>query len=117
MLKRMSPGSVIIDIAIDQGGCAETSSPTTHTDPTYFVEGVQHYCVTNMPGACARTATQALTNATMSDALKIANQGYRKALLQSPGLRDGLNVCLGHITNEPVASDLGYPYVEPMKML
>lgn len=117
MLKRMSPGSVIIDIAIDQGGCAETSRPTTHTDPTYFVDGIQHYCVTNMPGACARTATQALTNATMSDALKIANQGYRKALLQSPGLRDGLNVCLGHITNEPVASDLGYPYVEPMKML
>ncbi len=117
MLKNMAPGSVIVDVAIDQGGCTETSKPTTHTDPTYVVDGVIHYCVTNMPGACARTATQALTNATMSDALKIANLGYRKALLEDRGLRDGLNVCLGHVTNENVASDLGYAYVEPTKML
>lgn len=117
MLKSMNPGSVIVDVAIDQGGCTETSKPTTHSDPTYVVDGVIHYCVTNMPGACGRTATQALTNATMTAALKIANLGYRQALLEDEGLRNGLNVCLGHITNEPVASDLGYPFVDPMTML
>ena len=103
MLKRMTPGSVIVDISIDQGGCTETSKPTTHTHPTYVVDGIIHYCVTNMPGACGRTATQALTNATMSAALRIANLGYKKALLEDAGLRNGLNVCLGHITNEHVA--------------
>lgn len=117
MVKQMSPGSVIVDVAIDQGGCVETAKPTTHADPTYVVDGVVHYCVTNMPGACARTATQALTNATMDDALMIANKGYKRALLENPGLCNGLNVCLGHVTNAPVAADLGYPYVPPEKLL
>lgn len=117
MIKKMASGSVIVDVAIDQGGCAETSKPTTHTEPTYVVDGVVHYCVTNMPGACALTATKALTNATMDYALKIANKGYKQALKENPGLRDGLNVCLGHVTNGPVAHDLGYDYVAPESLL
>lgn len=117
MIKKMTPGSVIVDVAIDQGGCSETSRPTTHTDPTYVVDGVVHYCVTNMPGACALTATRALTNATMDYALKIANKGYKQALKENSGLRDGLNVCLGHVTNEHVADDLGYKYVPPIELL
>ncbi len=117
MIKKMSAGSVLVDVAIDQGGCAETSRPTTHTTPTYVVDGVVHYCVTNMPGACALTSTQALTNATMDYAMKIADKGYKQALYDHPGLRDGLNVCLGLVTNESVASDLGYPYTPPMKVL
>lgn len=117
MISKMMPHSVFVDVAIDQGGCSETSRPTTHTDPTYIVDNVVHYCVTNMPGACARTSTQALTNATMEYALKIANSGYKKALMDHPGLRNGLNVCLGHVTNEHVAEDLNYPYVPAEKML
>lgn len=117
MIKKMSPGSVLIDVAIDQGGCAETSKPTTHGDPTYVVDGVVHYCVTNMPGACARTSTQALTNATGDYALIIANKGWKKALSDHIGLRQGLNVCYGHVTNESVAHDLGHPYVPPEKLL
>lgn len=117
MLKQMSPGSVIVDVAIDQGGCVETAKPTTHAHPTYVVDGVVHYCVTNMPGACARTSTLALTQVTMDYALAIANKGYVKALMDNPGLRAGLNVCLGHITNEHVAHDLNYPYVAPEKVL
>lgn len=111
MIAKMTPGSVICDAAIDQGGCSETSRPTTHANPTYLVDEVVHYCVTNMPGACARTATQALTNATLHYALKIANKGYKQALLDDPGLCNGLNVCFGKITNESVAMDLGYKYV------
>lgn len=117
MIQQMSPGSVIVDVAIDQGGCTETSRPTTHADPTYVVDGVVHYCVTNMPGACARTSTQALTNATMDYALLIANKGYKQALKENTGLRNGLNVCLGHVTNESVAADLGHPYVPAENML
>lgn len=117
MVRKMSPGSVIVDPSIDQGGCSETSKPTTHDDPDYVVDGVVHYCVTNMPGACALTATRALTNATLDYALKIANLGYINALREFPGLRDGLNVCLGHVTNEHVASDLGYPYVPANSLL
>jgi alanine dehydrogenase len=117
MVKKMSHGSVIVDVAIDQGGCVETARPTSHAHPTYVVDGVVHYCVTNMPGACARTATLALTQATMDYALAIANKGYVKALLDNPGLREGLNVCLGHVTNEHVAHDLNYPYVAPEKVL
>lgn len=112
MIRMMTPGSVIVDISIDQGGCFETSRPTTHENPTYTVEGITHYCVTNMPGACARTATEALTNATLRYILEIANKGWQKALKTS-GLQDGLNVCLGHVTNPHVAADLGYPYVPP----
>lgn len=117
MVKKMMPGSVIVDVAIDQGGCSETSRPTKHADPTYEVDGVIHYCVTNMPGACAHTSTQALTNATMDYALMIANQGWQKALRSHAGLREGLNVCLGQVTNKPVAEDLGYTYKPPMEML
>lgn len=117
MVKKMSPGSVIVDVAIDQGGCTETSRPTTHTEPTYEVDGVVHYCVTNMPGACARTSTQALTNATGEYALRIANNGWKKALAEHTGLRNGLNVCFGHVTNESVAHDLGYAYVPPEQLL
>lgn len=117
MIKKMAPGTVLVDVAIDQGGCAETSRPTTHADPTYVVDGVIHYCVTNMPGACALTSTKALTNATMDYALKIANKGYKQALKEHPGLLDGLNVCLGHVTNPYVAADLGYKYVSPKEFL
>ena len=117
MIKKMSAGSVIVDVAIDQGGCSETSKPTTHGDPTYVVDGVVHYCVTNMPGACARTSTQALTNATGDYALLIANKGWKKALADHAGLRQGLNVCNGHVTNESVAHDLGYTYVPAERLL
>jgi len=112
MLRKMEPGSVIVDVAIDQGGCFETSLPTTHAEPTYVVDGIVHYCVTNMPGACARTSTEALNNATLEYALTIANLGWQKAI-ELPGLRQGLNVCLGDITNPDVAAELGYSYVEP----
>ena len=117
MIQQMSPGSVIVDVAIDQGGCTETSRPTTHGNPTYVVDGIIHYCVTNMPGACARTSTQALTNATMDYALLIANKGYKAALLENHGLRQGLNVCHGHVTNEAVAHDLGYAFHAPERVL
>ncbi len=115
MISCMTPGSVVVDVAIDQGGCFETSRPTTHTSPTYFVDGVLHYCVTNMPGACALTATQALNNATVNYALVLANIGWRKAM-QIRGLDDGLNVCLGKVTNQSVAHDLGYEYVPINKL-
>lgn len=117
MVRTMTPGSVIVDVAIDQGGCAETSRPTTHDEPTYVVDGVIHYCVTNMPAVCARTSTQALTNATMSYALNLANKGWIQALIEDPGLRNGLNVCLGRVTNESVAHDLGFNYVPAEEVL
>jgi alanine dehydrogenase len=117
MLKKMMPGSVIVDVAIDQGGCTETSRPTSHSNPTYVVDGVVHYCVTNMPGACARTATQALTNATLPYALKIANLGYKQAMQEDTGLLMGLNVYHGHVTNKHVAHDLKYDYVSPQRLL
>lgn len=117
MIKQMHPGCVIVDVAIDQGGCSETSKPTSHANPTYLVDDVVHYCVTNMPGACARTSTLALTNATMDYALLIANKGYKKALLENKGLMDGLNICLGSVTNKSVAEDLGYEYVNPQSLL
>ncbi|WP_310450531.1 alanine dehydrogenase [Sulfuritalea sp.] len=111
MIRLMKPGSVLVDVAIDQGGCAETSHATTHQDPTYVVDGVIHYCVANMPGGVARTSTQALTNATLEHALAIANQGIRQALLRDGNLRNGLNVCGGSVTCEAVARELGHPYV------
>lgn len=117
MVKSMMPGSVLVDVAIDQGGCAETSKPTTHANPTYITDEVIHYCVTNMPGACAHTSTQALTNATTSYALMIANKGWKKALFDHKGLRQGLNVCKGKVTNESVAHDLGYVYVPVEEVL
>lgn len=116
-LKKMNPGSVIVDISIDQGGCCDTSKPTTHADPIYTVDGVIHYCVTNMPGACARTSTMALTNATLSYALDIANKGWKNALKESRFLKDGLNVCLGSVTNHAVAHDLNYTFTPPESFL
>ena len=117
MVRNMQKGSVIVDVSIDQGGCVETSKPTTHSSPTFIEEGVVHYCVTNMPGACARTATEALTNSTSQYVLKIANKGYKIALQEDHGLRNGLNVYRGHVTNEHVAFDLGLPYFPPEKVL
>lgn len=117
MVKQMSPGSVIVDVAIDQGGCVETARPTTHDNPTYVIDDVVHYCVTNMPGACARTSTQALTNATMDYAIEIANKGWQRAITENQGLRNGLNVCLGKVTNPFVAYDLGHEYVTPETLL
>jgi alanine dehydrogenase len=109
-VKAMKAGSVIVDVAIDQGGCAETSRPTTHSQPTYVVDGVVHYCVTNMPGAVARTSTFALSNMTTSFVLALADRGWRRALNENPHLRDGLNVHDGHVTYRAVADALKLPY-------
>ena len=117
MLKLMKPGSVLVDVSIDQGGCFETSHPTTHQAPTYSVDGIIHYCVANMPGGVARTSTFALTNATLPFALALANKGVTGALQDDPHLRNGLNVCRGMITHEAVAHDLGYTYVAPLSAL
>lgn len=110
MVKKMSKGSVIVDVAIDQGGCVETAKPTSHSMPTYVVHDVVHYCVTNMPGACARTSTEALTNATLPYALQIVKKGWKTALLDDAGFLLGLNVAFGQVTHPAVAFDLGYKY-------
>lgn len=117
MEKSMPHGSVVIDVSIDQGGCFETSRVTSHSEPTYEVDGIIHYGVPNMPGACARTSTQALTNATTPYILKLANMGYKEALRADPGFLLGLNICLGHVTHEGVAQDLGYTYTDPQTLL
>lgn len=117
MLKKMRPGSVLVDVSIDQGGCFETSRPTTHTDPTYVVDGIVHYCVANMPGAVARTSAFALNNATLPFVLALAGKGWRQALLDDPHLRHGLNVQAGAITCPPVAEALGYPSVDALTRL
>jgi alanine dehydrogenase len=117
VVKKMMKGSVIVDVAIDQGGCCETSKPTTHSNPTYLVDGVVHYCVTNMPGACARTSTIALTNATMTYALKLATLGLKRALKEDRGFMEGLNLYKGHVTNVNVAEALSLPYTAPEKVL
>jgi alanine dehydrogenase len=117
MIKDWKSGSVLVDVAIDQGGCAETSRPTTHADPTYIVDGVIHYCVANMPGGVARTSTFALNNATLPHLLAIADKGYKKALLDDYHLRNGLNVFRGKVTYKAVADDLGYPYEPAEKAL
>jgi len=111
MLKQMRPGSVVVDVAIDQGGCVETSKPTTHAHPTFVVDGVVHYCVANMPGAVPRTATLALNNATLPFVIVLANKGMKKALLDDEHLLNGLNVYKGRITHEGVANDLKVEYV------
>ncbi len=113
-LKQMKKGAVLVDVAIDQGGCFETSRATTHQDPTYVEEGVVHYCVANMPGGVARTSTFALTNATLPFILNLANKGYQQALKDDKHLLNGLNVHRGDITFEAVANNLGYPYVAPI---
>jgi alanine dehydrogenase len=113
MVKRMKAGSVIVDVAIDQGGCVETSRPTTHTDPVYKTDGILHYCVANMPGAFARTSTFALTNVTLPYAIRLADSGWRRAILESPDLSLGLNVAFGHVTHPAVAKAHGVAYVPP----
>jgi len=117
MIKSMKPGSVVADVAIDQGGCFETSHATTHADPTYVVDDVVHYCVANMPGAVARTSTMALNNATLPFTLQIANKGYKQALLDNIHLARGLNVHQGHITYKAVAEAHGYDFVETEQAL
>jgi alanine dehydrogenase len=111
MLKRMRPGSVVVDVAIDQGGCFETSRPTTHLEPTYTEEGIVHYCVANMPGAVPKTSTFALNNATLPYILNIVTKGVKLALLSDGHLLNGLNVHKGIVTYEAVARDLGYEYI------
>lgn len=113
----MRAGSVLVDVSIDQGGCSETSHPTTHSNPLYMDSGVVHYCVSNMPAAVARTATQALTHATFPYALQLANLGWQVALKNNPEMISGLNLCLGHVTHEAVAQDLGYPLIAPESLL
>jgi alanine dehydrogenase len=107
----MKPGAVLVDVAIDQGGCFETSRPTTHTDPTYEVDGITHYCVANMPGAVPVTSTYALTNATMPYVVQLANSGVQAAIAANAGLKDGVNVVAGKVTYAPVADAVGVPYV------
>jgi len=117
MVRQMRPGSVLVDIAIDQGGCFETSRPTTHAKPTYVEEDTVHYCVTNMPGAVARTSTIALNNATLPFALALANKGHRRALAEDSHLKQGLNVAGGRVTYKAVAEALGLPYTAPEEAL
>ena len=116
-LRLMRPGSVLVDVAIDQGGCFETSRPTTHQEPTYEVDGIIHYCVANMPGGVARTSTFALTNATLPHALALADKGVVQALLDDPNLRNGLNVHAGRLTYRAVADALNLPYTPPADAL
>jgi alanine dehydrogenase len=111
MLKDVPNGAVVVDVAVDQGGCIETTHPTTHSNPTYYVEGVLHYCVANMPGAVPRTSTFALTNATLPYALKLSNKGFLHAIADDPGLKEGVNTFAGECTYEAVALDQGIPYV------
>jgi alanine dehydrogenase len=117
LVKRMKKGSVIVDVAIDQGGCFETSHATTHADPTYVVDGVIHYCVANMPGGVPRTSTFALNNATLPFVLALADKGWKKALADDPYLKNGLNVAFGKVTCKPVADALGYEYAEPESVM
>ena len=113
MISRMKPGAALVDVAIDQGGCFETSKPTTHAEPTYIIDDVVHYCVANMPGAVPRTSTFALNNVTLPYILKLANKGYRQALADDLHLLPGLNVIHGKVTEAHVARHLGFEYVAP----
>ncbi len=117
LIGRMKPGSVVVDVAIDQGGCFETSRPTTHADPVYVIDGVTHYCVANMPGGVPRTSTFALNNATLPFVLALADKGWQKALGDDPHLKNGLNVAFGRVTCKPVADALGYKYAPPETVL
>lgn len=117
MIRSMQPGSVVVDVAIDQGGCFETSKPTTHQDPVYLVDGVIHYCVTNMPGNVARTSTFALTNVTLPYALNIAKRGLAEAVRRDPALAKGVNVCAGRITHPAVAAAIGGEPLDPLACL
>lgn len=115
MLKLMEPGTVMVDVAIDQGGCFETSRPTTHEDPVYYVDGILHYCVANIPGAVPRTSTLALTNATLPYAIQLADKGWRRAAQENPELALGLNVVEGKVVYKPVAEAWGLDY-EPLAL-
>ena len=117
LVAEMKPGAVIVDVAIDQGGCCETARATTHAQPTYRVDGVVHYCVANMPGAVPRTSTAALNNATLPFVLKLASLGWKRALAADPHLRAGLNVCAGRVTHPEVAAAIGLPYYDPAPLL
>ncbi len=117
MLKIMKRGSVIVDVAIDQGGCVETSKPTTHGDPTFIVDNVVHYCVANMPGGVPRTSTFALNTATLPYLVKLANKGYQKTLSEDKNFLAGLNVFKGQVTYKAVADAFGYEYIDPSKVL
>ncbi|MCU0723432.1 MAG: alanine dehydrogenase, partial [Planctomycetes bacterium] len=117
LLKQMKPGSVIVDVAVDQGGCVETCRPTTHAEPTFIVDGVVHYCVANMPGAVGRTSTYALSNATLPYALELANKGLRRAALENKEIARGVNVIDGRVTYEGVAAAFNLEYTNVMKML
>ena len=117
MLKNMKRGSVIVDVAIDQGGCVETSKPTTHAEPTYIVDDVVHYCVANMPGGVPRTSTLALNRATLPFLMKLADNGYEKALKEDKNFLEGLNVFKGEVTYEAVAKTFGLPFSDPIKVI
>ena len=117
MLAGMKPGAVMVDVAIDQGGCFETSRPTTHADPVYLVDGILHYCVANMPGAVPRTSTYALNHATLPFVKQLADRGVVRALAENAHLRNGLNICRGAVTRREVAEALGYPYTDPLDAL
>jgi alanine dehydrogenase len=117
IVRKMKPGSVVVDVAIDQGGCFETSRATTHDDPTYIVDGVIHYCVANMPGGVPRTSTFALNNATLPYVLEIADRGAKRALVSNAHLRNGLNVHAGKVTHKEVAQALGMKYVDALEAL
>jgi alanine dehydrogenase len=117
MLSAMEPGAVVVDVAIDQGGCFETSRPTTHADPVFTVDGIIHYCVANMPGAVPRTSTYALNHATLPFVKELADRGVGRALRDNEHLRNGLNVCRGAVTRREVAQALGYSFTEPLQAL
>ena len=116
-LELMKPSAVLVDVAIDQGGCFETSKPTTHSDPTYEVDGIIHYCVANMPGAVPITSTYALTNATLPYVLSLAENGVVEAVMRDPGLRPGINVAGGKVTHGAVAEGVGMEFVPPEQVL
>jgi len=117
LVRRMKPGAAIVDVAIDQGGCVATSHPTTHSQPTYIVDQVVHYCVANIPGSVARTSTQALNNATLPFIIKLADLGFRQAMRQDPHLKQGLNICEGRLTCAQVAKAHQLPYSDPEQVL
>jgi alanine dehydrogenase len=117
MLKLMRPGTVLVDVAVDQGGCIETCKPTTHEDPTFIIDDVVHYCVANMPGAVPYTSTLALTNATLPYAIRLANQGWKKACHDSAELRNGLNIIQGEVVYKAVADAFSLPYSDVKKFL
>jgi alanine dehydrogenase len=117
MIENMKPGSVVVDVAIDQGGCFEASKATTHQDPTYMVGDVVHYCVANMPGGVARTSSFALNNATLPYIIALAEKGWKQACADDVHLLNGLNIHRGQVTNEPVAINLGYEFVNPASLV